>query len=393
MFASPVTFVNAMVVGDEGRLFDSLTIRGGRIAGLGASPTRGDVVIDLDGSIMMPGLINAHDHLELNSFARLKWRDRYVNVREWIADFQPRFARDPALASARPETLSDRVWIGGLKNLLAGVTTVCHHNPVHAPLRRKFPVRVLRRFGLSHSLQIDGSRVAASHARTPPSWPWIIHAAEGIDAEARAEVDTLERLRCLTANTVIVHGVALDTSATERILEKGGALVWCPSSNNFLFERTADVRPFDRAGHVALGTDSRLSGERDLLDELRVAARTRQLSAERLFRAVSSHAASLLRIGSAGRLRLGEPADVVVLQRLREDPYASLTESAREHVRLAVIDGMPTIGDSAMRPVFDARRQRWHQATVDGRPRLLARWIARRVARLGLAEPGFELVA
>ena len=36
------------------------------------------VVVDLDEAVVLPGLINAHDHLELNSFPRLKWRPRYT---------------------------------------------------------------------------------------------------------------------------------------------------------------------------------------------------------------------------------------------------------------------------------------------------------------------------
>ena len=100
------------------------------------APDKGDAVVDLDDSFVFPGLINAHDHLELNSQPRLKWRERYDNASEWIADFQPRFETDPALAVTRPDTLDDRVWVGGLKNLLSGVTTVCHHNPMHRPLRQ-----------------------------------------------------------------------------------------------------------------------------------------------------------------------------------------------------------------------------------------------------------------
>lgn len=393
MFAAPVTFVNALVIADEGRVFDSMSIHRGRVAALGARPQRRDTVVDLERAVVLPGLINAHDHLELNSFARLKWRERYHNVREWIADFQPRFARDPALALARADTLSDRVWIGGLKNLLSGVTTVCHHNPVHAPLRRRFPVRIVRRFGFSHSLQIDGDAVAASHARTPKTWPWIIHAAEGVDDEAGAEIDTLARLRCLAANTVLVHGVAVDAARAQAVLDAGGALVWCPSSNQFLFGRAADARAFDRAGRVALGTDSRLSGERDLLGELRIAAETRQLPPERLFHAVSSHAASVLRLQSAGHIRVGEAADLTVLARLHDDPFQSLVDATRDQVRLTMIDGAPLIGDAAMKPVFDAVGQRWRLAAVDGAPRLLALWIARQIARLDLSEPGFQLVA
>jgi cytosine/adenosine deaminase-related metal-dependent hydrolase len=60
----------------------------------------------------------------------------------------------------------------------------------------------------------------------------------------------------------------------ERVVASGASLVWCPASNAFLFRRTAPVRRFldasDRASaHVCLGSDSRVTGARDLLDELR----------------------------------------------------------------------------------------------------------------------------
>lgn len=388
----PITFVNGAVVAPDGRVADSLRVRGGVIDAIGDAPRRADVVVDVDGAVVLPGLVNAHDHLELNSFGRLKWRSQYVNVREWIADFQPRFGGGP-LALARPDTLADRVWVGGLKNLLSGVTTVCHHNPIHAPLKRRFPVRIVRQFGLSHSLQIDGSQVAESYARTPARWPWIIHAAEGIDAEAGQEIDTLGTLRCLGENTVLVHGVALDGARAELVLARGGALIWCPTSNEFLFGRTADVRRFSAAGRLALGSDSRLSGEGDLLDEIRAAFRTRQLSAEQLLRSVTRDAAAVLRLPHGGGLEIGQPADVVLLRRVTDDPCESVAASTRADVRLCLVGGEPLVGDTALRAVFDSRRQPAARVRVDGRERLMARWIARRVAALDLAEPGLELVA
>jgi cytosine/adenosine deaminase-related metal-dependent hydrolase len=103
IWTRPVSFVNATVVAASGRVWDSVRVRSGCIDALGAPPQRGDVVIDLGQAIVSAGFINAHEHLELNSFGRLKWRPSHQNVREWIADFQPRFASDPLLADARPE--------------------------------------------------------------------------------------------------------------------------------------------------------------------------------------------------------------------------------------------------------------------------------------------------
>jgi cytosine/adenosine deaminase-related metal-dependent hydrolase len=388
---SPTTFVNARVLTPQGRLARTIRIRERRVDGVDVAPDRSDVIVDLADSFVLPGLINAHDHLELNSQPRLKWRDRYSNASEWIADFQPRFDTDPALAVTRRSTLADRVWVGGLKNLLAGVTTVGHHNPIHQPMRRRFPVRIVRDFGFSHSLHIDGEAVAASYRQTPREWPWMIHAAEGVDDEARREIDTLDRLGCLSANTVLIHGVAFCRHAADRVIAAGAGLVWCPSSNRFLFEATADVRAFDDADRLALGSDSRLSGEGDLLDELRAARATGQLSAEGLARTVGSGAARLLRLPAAGRLEPGVPADLTVIRPLASCPFETLVSAARTDIRLTMIDGRPAVGEPELAPAFRAAGVASMPARVDGSPRLVAKWIGSHVARMHVREPGLEV--
>lgn len=386
-----ISFINARVLNDDGIIAASLRVKRGCVDEIDAKFYNGDLIVDLNGDLIAPGLINAHDHLEFNCFKRLKWREKYRNAAEWIADFQPRFESDPDLLEPMAIPIADRLWVGGLKNLLSGVTTVCHHNPWHRALDNGFPVRVVKNFRHSHSLLIDGEKVAASYQRTPRDWPWIIHLAEGIDEAAAAELPRLQQLGCLQANTVLVHGVGLTAADQARVIDSGGALIWCPSSNQFLFGATANVTALAAAHRVALGSDSRLSGARDLLAELKIAQATKQVDAKTLFRMITCTAAKILRLPQAGRIASGLPADLVIFPARGDDPFSAIIGAKRADLRLVMIAGRPCLGDLDMAPVFAAAKMATMRVKVDGVEKLMAAGIALRLKRAAVSEPGLDL--
>lgn len=389
LFSRALSFVNAALPGSSATM---LRVRGERIVAIGEPPHARDALIDLDGDWLLPGLINAHDHLELNNFPRLKWRERYANAREWIADFQPRFKTDPVLTEPLAVPLRDRLLIGGLKNLLAGITTVCHHNPLHRALRRRdFPVRVVQHYGWTHSLAIDGdSRVAAAYRRTRLEWPWIIHLAEGLDAEAASELTRLDRLGCLLANTRIVHGVGLGEADRCLLSARRAGLIWCPSSNLFLFGRTADVQTLVAQARVALGSDSRLSGERDLLDELRVARERCGLDGRTLSELVTVRAAHLLCLSDIGQLRVGARADLLVLPS-RWGAHDWAGRAARRDVQLVMIGGRARYAAPRYQHLFALQGTRGEPLCVDGEPKWLEQSLATQLRRCRIQEPGVTL--
>jgi hypothetical protein len=54
-----------------------------------------------------------------------------------------------------------------------------------------------------------------------------------------------------------------------------------------------------------------------------------------------------------------------------------------------MIDGEPRVADPSLARVFAATKTDAADASLDGAPRLIARWIARHVSRMSLQEPGF----
>jgi cytosine/adenosine deaminase-related metal-dependent hydrolase len=160
---------------------------------------------------------------------------------------------------------------GGLKNLLSGVTTVAHHNPYDAAVfENGFPVRVVKRFGWAHSLHFSSDLVGRYRA-VSKRWPFLIHAAEGTDPSAAAEIQELERLGVLSSRTVLIHGVGIHCDSLEILLRRRASLVWCPSSNLFTLSQTLRPEVLRSALPICLGTDSALTCQGDLASELRVA--------------------------------------------------------------------------------------------------------------------------
>ena len=400
----PISFVNARVVLPDG---GASSIRfGARVLDLDAPPGASDLVVDLGGAFVLPGLINAHDHLELNHYGRLKRQDRYENATAWIADLRPALQGDRSIRENTAHPLGARLFIGGLKNLLAGATTVAHHNPFYRDFGRRFPVKVLKKYGWAHSLSLERQPVGARgepggdvrerfHA-TPANAPFMIHVGEGIDRSAAEELPALDGLGCLGRNTVLVHGVALGAGDWQRVMACGASLVWCPASNAFLFRRTAQVRQFldasdASATHICLGSDSRVTGARDLLDELRAAAAVMPMSSRELFRMVTTASARILRLNDAGRIAIGGPADMVVLSSTKADAADALLASSRRDLSLVLVDGRPMVGSPAFEAVFGARRARTRPCCVDGVEKVAESTLASTIAKCPIKEMGVEV--
>ncbi len=388
--ALDVSLCRAVSIAPAGASRAPLPIRAGRI---GSSLTARAWRIDLRDHLIFPGLINAHEHLHVNAVPPLRTAAPFPNSYAWIAAFQAHF-KEPGVAAALQVPKALRLRHGALKNLLAGTTCVAHHDPWHAALdATDFPVALLRDYGWSYALGWPGYGPPAlsSFAATPAGRPWLIHLAEGTDATAQAELDQLDQLGCLAANSVLVHGVGLRERDIERVIASGAAVVWCPTSNHSLLGRSLDPRRLCAAGRLALGSDSRLSGARDLLDEMRGIVARGELGSAQLLDLATAAAARILRLSGRGSLAPGARADLVIVEDRGGDPASSLAGIRRSDIRAVVRDGVPRIADPDFAEWFAATGVDAVPVTLDGKPKLLAGSLAE-PALLAL-EPGLERAA
>ncbi|HEX2092274.1 MAG TPA: hypothetical protein VHG28_07715 [Longimicrobiaceae bacterium] len=319
---------------------------------------RFDVVLRVPDGELRPGLINAHDHLHRNHYGRLgapPYPDAYAWGRDIHARHAAEIARDRALP--RRQALLRGAW----KNLVAGVTTVVHHDRWEPDFETGFPIRVAR-VRCAHSLGFEPDLAGLAEG----TGPFALHVSEGTNDEAAEEIRELERRGLLTAELLAVHVVGADADGIRRLRAAGAAVVWCPSSNLFLFGRTAPPELLAPGVDVLLGSDSLLTGAGTLLDEIRTARRLGLVSDGRLLDAVGGVAARRLGLPEPS-LAPGGPAELAVFRR-------PVLEARVEDVALVVAGGVLRVLDPSLVPALGRWGERGGLQELEG----VVRWTDQR---------------
>lgn len=341
-----------------------MAVDGGRIAwvGAGADAPPGESV-ELGDAVLLPGLVNAHTHLELTA---LRGFLENLGFARWITRLQ---AVKKAVFDR--ERLLDAARLGLREGLMSGVTTyadtcdsgvaldamleagvrgimyqeVFGPDPAAAPASMAelaIKIEALRgratplvRLGVSPHAPYTVSdalyRSVAEFAERD-GLPIAVHIAEGQDeqdlvlggsgvfadalrrrgiavaARARSGIDLLALTGVLQRKPLLIHCVRVDATDIERIARAGCGLAHCPVSNAKLGHGIAPLQAMLDAGvAVGLGSDSMASNNQmDLLAESRAAILTQRIASGRHDALDAEAALSLATIGGARALGLDD---------------------------------------------------------------------------------------
>jgi cytosine/adenosine deaminase-related metal-dependent hydrolase len=319
-----------------------LFARDGVIEAVGSGadlPATADIVLDLTGQLLLPGLVNCHHHLD-QTLTRNLPAGQNTNLFPWLA------AHYRIWASRTPEAARTATIVGAAELALSGCTTLFDHAYVfqngcrvddQIAAAREIGIRFMisrgsmslgqSRGGLppddcvedEDAILADCERVIARHHDPAPSAltrivlapcsPFSVtpdlmrqsarlarchglrlhtHLCETIDEErftlerfGRRPVAYMETLDWLGDDVWFAHAIHVDDGEIDRFARTGSGVCHCPSSNMRLASGIAPLRAYlDRGVKVGLGVDGSASNDGNhMLLEARMAmllARLRQ---------------------------------------------------------------------------------------------------------------------
>jgi cytosine/adenosine deaminase-related metal-dependent hydrolase len=316
---------------------------------------------DLGECALIPGLVNAHTHLELTVFRGLL---EDLSFRDWIARLQ-----GAKVAVMTPERFLDSARWGIAEGVRAGITTfadTCDSGVVLEAMRERGVRGIMYQEVFSPSAEPAAVRDAAArlaeqlarhdafetelqHVGVSPHAPYTVsdplfalvarsgrriavhiaesdaehrfvcegegpfadaHRARGIPVARRATspIALLEKLGVLDAHPLLIHCVRVSDTDIAAIARSGSSVAHCPISNAKLGHGIAPLLEMLDAGiPVGLGSDSMAANNRmHLLEESRAAVLAQRVRAARSDALSASRALELATLGGARALGLAE---------------------------------------------------------------------------------------
>lgn len=331
-------------------------------------------LIHLPGRILMPGMVNAHTHLELTP---LRGACRGLEFPDWISEMTRLIRQGP------PELWAQGAGEGVREMLMGGVTAVADHSTFGAspqmldaegmpgvvyqevfcvdPAADHSETLAQLRSSLEAMQESTGGRIRmgiSAHApyNAAPSalkaltrdfkeWPRSIHVCETADevsyvrsgtgqiAESHrargfevtprrmSPVEYLDNCSYWHSGSMAIHLTHATMGDFAMLRNRGTSAVFCPTSNARLEGAVPPIASARRVGLTCgLGTDSAVSSERlDMFEEMRQAVLGSQLrkdpiDAAEAFAMATIEGAKACGLEGSGTLDVGARADIVALE-------------------------------------------------------------------------------
>ena len=408
------------------RVLDDATVvvAGDRIVDISDDPEvqADDRVIDAEGCVVLPGLVNCHGHLR-----PMRAQGEGMDVRTWhttiVDGISERMSHDDAYAGAA--NAYAEMLLNGITTSLA--MTIVESGDLEAArdigIRARIARHAVDREGLEEAIDLAETQ-GGSEADRVRLWLGMDGTAFYTDEELalagaamertglslhthfceyRPEpVDRLEQSGMLRKGLVLAHAVHVSEPEGLRLAAAGASVAHNVKSNMKFASGAAPIRQFLDAGiDVGIGTDGPLSTFAcDVLEEARVATMLARVTSgdpaaitteQALAMATRMGAAALGLDDEIGSLEVGKKADIAILDlqhpRFRpllvDGPFPNLAglllfTASGHDVRDVVVDGQVVVRDrrlqtldehEIMEAVQDRGVQLLEEAAADTRPR------------------------
>ena len=386
--ATPIILRGTIIVPEGVILHGYVGIVNGRIVSVSEnSPDLPNAVSVNTHGIILPGFVDAHNHLRSNVVPRWKPSRFYSNRHEWRQD--PEFISlvNGPISSVGSTHFCDMNKWGELRALVGGTTSVMTTQPqpcIQGMVRNldyNSGFYGTTQLNLEHTYNVlDLPPASAPAARAefvfvatnffignPFYESLLIHLAEGTDAFSLEEFTFMQSQSLLNSKGVVIHGIPLRPTDFEAMSLHGTSLVWSPRSNLELYGATADIdAALDAGVEIALAPDWAVTGSSNMLNELKVADlwnRERlggRLTDRQLVDMATSVPAHIVGIDDeVGAIRVGLRADLVVINRNHNSPYRAVIDATAANVDLVFINGVPLYGDRTFMKHF------WNESELE----------------------------
>jgi cytosine/adenosine deaminase-related metal-dependent hydrolase len=353
-----------------------IAIADGTIRAVGKLPVAPTGLKELGNVALMPGLVNAHTHLELSWLrGRVPPAERFTDWVKLLFAIRGRPDRrlsdeqlPPIREAIRESKASGTIAVGDISNSLAAVEAMLEaklHGVVFHELlgfnerdaalvtaskalrddaaARGVRVSLAPHAPYSTSLELFSAiRIAVNGSACPMMSVHLAESAEEVEfledgsgpwrsmlemlglwrddwtVPGCDPVTYLDRHDLIDANTLVVHGVQLEDAALNRLAAIGATLVTCPRSNLWVGAGEPPIARFYQSGvKVAVGTDSLASvGDLNVFSELTIMRRLApEVPAAKILESATLAGANALGLGrDLGSLTPGKRAEMIAVR-------------------------------------------------------------------------------